>query len=165
MCVRAQAKLLQSYPTLCDPMDQAHQAPPSMGFSRQEYWSGLPRPPPGDLSDPGIEPTSLRSPALVGRFFTTRAIWEAPCAPYTLYIGYSIIDETFKNLSPPNIEGWKFRAGWSDHQAAGPLTSQHWPHPRKADAGEMRSAGLRRTVYPHVAEIRLYRKRNFETST
>ena len=37
----------------------AHQAPLSMGFSRQEYWSGLPCPPPGDLSDPGIEPSSL----------------------------------------------------------------------------------------------------------
>ena len=42
----------------------AHQAPLSMGFSRQEYWSGLPCPPPWDLPDPGIEPTSLVSPAL-----------------------------------------------------------------------------------------------------
>ena len=42
----------------------AHQAPLSIGFSRQEYWSGLPRPPPRDLPDPGIEPTSLASPAL-----------------------------------------------------------------------------------------------------
>ena len=49
----------------------AHQAPLSMGFSRQEYWSGLPCPPPGDLPDPGIEPMSLTSPALAGRFFTT----------------------------------------------------------------------------------------------
>ena len=39
-----------------------HQAPLSMGFSRQENWSGLSRPPPGDLSNPGIEPTSLTSP-------------------------------------------------------------------------------------------------------
>ena len=44
-----------------------------MGFSRQEYWSGLPKPPPGDLPDPGIEP---KSPALAGRFFTTSAPWE-----------------------------------------------------------------------------------------
>ena len=43
----------------------------SMGFSRQEYWSGLPFPSPGDLLDPGIEPTSPVSPALTGRFFTT----------------------------------------------------------------------------------------------
>ena len=49
------------------------QAPLSMGFSRQEYLSGLPGPPPGDLPNPGIEPTSLMSPALAGRFFTTRA--------------------------------------------------------------------------------------------
>ena len=42
----------------------AHQAPLSMGFSRQEYWSGLPCPPPGYLPDPGIEPVSLTSPAL-----------------------------------------------------------------------------------------------------
>ena len=52
-------------------------APLSMGFSRQEYWSGLPCPPPGDLPSPGTEPTSLLSPALVGRFFTSSATWEA----------------------------------------------------------------------------------------
>ena len=52
----------------------------SMGFSRQEYWSGLPWPPPGDLLDPGIEPVSLISPVLVGGFFTTSTTWEAPVA-------------------------------------------------------------------------------------
>ena len=56
----------------------ACQAPLSMGFSRQEYWSGFPRPPPGDLPDPGIQPTSLLSPALTVGFITTSAIWEAP---------------------------------------------------------------------------------------
>ena len=51
----------QSCPTLCNPMDYiAHQAPLSMYFSRQEYWSGLPFPSPGDLPDPGMEPSSLR---------------------------------------------------------------------------------------------------------
>ena len=55
----------------------AHQAILSMGFSKQEYWSGLPCPPPGDLPNPGIEPTSLMFPALAGRFFTTDATWEA----------------------------------------------------------------------------------------
>ena len=54
-----------------------HQDPVSMGFSRQEYWSGLPFPPPGDLPNPGIKPVSLASPILAGRFFTTRAPWEA----------------------------------------------------------------------------------------
>ena len=56
----------------------AHQAPLSMEFSRQEYWSGLPCPPPGDLPDPGIKSTSLVSPGLAGRFFTTSTPWEAP---------------------------------------------------------------------------------------
>ena len=47
------------------------QAPLSTGFSRQEYWSGLPCPPPGGLPDPGMEPKSPKSPALAGGFFTT----------------------------------------------------------------------------------------------
>ena len=47
------------------------QSPLSMGFSRQEYWSGLPFTPLGDLLDPGIEPTFPASPALAGGFFTT----------------------------------------------------------------------------------------------
>ena len=56
----------------------ARQVPLSMGFSRQEYWSGLPSPSPGDLPDPGIEPTSLMSSALAGSFhFITSANWEA----------------------------------------------------------------------------------------
>ena len=59
------------------PWTVAHQVPLSMGYPMQEYWSGMPFPPPGDLSDPGIEPSSLRSPALPGGFFTTSASWEA----------------------------------------------------------------------------------------
>ena len=54
------------------------QAPLSMRFSRQEYWSELPCLPPGDLPEPGINPESLMSPALAGEFFTTRTTWEAP---------------------------------------------------------------------------------------
>ena len=50
----------------------AHQAPLSMGFSRQEYWSGLPSPSLGDLPYPGTEPATLMSSLLAGRFFTTR---------------------------------------------------------------------------------------------
>ena len=53
------------------------QAPLSMGFFRQEYWSGLPCPPPGDLPNPGIEQAALTSSSLIGRFFTC-TIWEAP---------------------------------------------------------------------------------------
>ena len=55
-------------PTLVNPWIVACQAPPSMGFPRQENWSGLPFPSPEDLPNPGIEPTS---PALAGGFFTT----------------------------------------------------------------------------------------------
>ena len=59
------AKSLQSCPTFCDPMDcSPREAPLSIGFSRQEYWSGLPFPSPGDLPDPGIESTACEAPAL-----------------------------------------------------------------------------------------------------
>ena len=54
----------------------ARQAPLSVEFSRQEYWSGSSCPPPGDLPDPGMEPVSLISPALAGRFLTTNATGE-----------------------------------------------------------------------------------------
>ena len=59
----------------------ACQAPLSMGFPKPEHWSGLPYPPPGDLPDPGIEPASLMSPALVGRFFITGATGSLPGKP------------------------------------------------------------------------------------
>ena len=54
----------------------AHQAPVSTGFSRQEYWSRLPCPPPEDIPCPGLEPASLTPPALEDRFFTTTITWE-----------------------------------------------------------------------------------------
>ena len=82
------AKSLQSCLTLCDPMDciqLQRQAPVSMGFSRQEYWSGLPCPPPGDLLNPGIKPLSLTSPALAVRFFTTSATQEALKHTYNIH--------------------------------------------------------------------------------
>ena len=55
------------------PWTAAHQAPLSMGFFRQEHWSGLPCPPPGDLPNPGMEPVPLTPPALAGELFTTSA--------------------------------------------------------------------------------------------
>ena len=66
--VRMHAKSLQSCLCLWDPMDRSLPVPLSMGFSRQEYRSWLPCPPPGDLPDPGIKPVPLMSPAL-GRQF------------------------------------------------------------------------------------------------
>ena len=67
------AKSLQLYQTLYNPMETVvHQDPLCpWRFSRQEYWSVLPCPPPGDLSSPGIEPMSPLSLALAGRFFTS----------------------------------------------------------------------------------------------
>ena len=59
----------KSSPTLCNPIGCSPQAPLSIGFLRQECWSGLPFPTPGDLPNPGIEPTSPVSPALAGRLF------------------------------------------------------------------------------------------------
>ena len=58
-------------------MDCSPAGSSSMGFPGQEYWSGLPCPPPEDLPDSGTKPTSVVSPALAGRFFTTSATWEA----------------------------------------------------------------------------------------
>ena len=67
----------QSCLTLCDSTDYiAFKAPLSMEFSRQEYWSRLPLPSPGDLPGPGIKPKSLVSPALASGFLITCAIWE-----------------------------------------------------------------------------------------
>ena len=71
MKVKSESEVAQSCPTLATPWTAAYQAPPSMGFSRQEYWSGLPFPSPEDLPNPGTEPKSSASPALAGRFFTT----------------------------------------------------------------------------------------------
>ena len=65
--------------TLCGPMDYvAHQAPLSLGFSRQEYWSGLPFPRAEDIPSPGIEPVSPVFPALAGGLFTTEPLGKPP---------------------------------------------------------------------------------------
>ena len=67
------------------PWTVAFQVPLSMGFSRQEYWSGLPCPPPGDLPNPGIEPMSLISLALAGKFFTIEP--QGKSTIYTYHCG------------------------------------------------------------------------------
>ena len=71
-------KLCISYVKLfATPGTIAHQAPLSLGFCRQKYWSGLPCPWPGDLPHPGIKPRSLMSPVLAVGFFDSNATWEA----------------------------------------------------------------------------------------
>ena len=83
VCVPSHFSRVRHFATL---WTVARQAPLSIGFSRQEYWSGLPFLPPEDLPDPGIEPPSLESPALMGRFFTTSTTWEAPSSPICEFI-------------------------------------------------------------------------------
>ena len=75
--VKVKVKSLSRVRLFATPWTVAYQAPPSMGFSRQEYWSGLPFPSPGDLPDPGIEP---RSPALEADALTS----EPPGKPYQI---------------------------------------------------------------------------------
>ena len=81
ICVHV-CSVTQSCLSLCDSMEGNPWK--SMGFSRQEYWSGLPCPPPGDLPDPGIEPKSLTSFTLAGRLFTTKGELGSPyiCIKY-----------------------------------------------------------------------------------
>ena len=84
----------QSCPTHCNPMDYTALQPPlSVEFSKQEYWSRLPLPPPGDLPEPGIKPTSLACPALAGRSFNT----EPPGGPSCMTLG---------NLSTVSVLLW-----------------------------------------------------------
>ena len=71
-----------------------------MGFSRQEYWSGLPCPPPGDLPNPGTEPTSLMSPALAGGFFTTSSTWEAH---FMVWLGLNLKNKLSPRCDPGNV--------------------------------------------------------------
>ena len=84
LCLVAQSGL-----TLCDPIDwepARHLCP--WGFSRQEYWTGLPCAPPRDLPNPAIRPVSLMSPALRGRLFTTSTIWETQTENQESYISF-----------------------------------------------------------------------------
>ena len=76
MCV-CMCSVAQSCRTLCDPMDCNLPGSSVHGIPQEEYWSRLPCPPPRNLLDPGIEPTSLISPALAGKSFTMSPTWEA----------------------------------------------------------------------------------------
>ena len=75
MCVHT--KSFQSCPILCDPMDCSLPGSSTHGILQARILSALPCPPPGDPGNPGIEPESLMSPALAGRFFISSTTWEA----------------------------------------------------------------------------------------
>ena len=79
-CVRA--KLLQSCPSLCSPMDCSLPDFSAHGILQTRILEWLPCPPPGNLPNPGIKPPSLMSPALAGKFFTSSVTWEAQCPSY-----------------------------------------------------------------------------------
>ena len=74
MCVLSHFNHVQLFVA---PWTVAHHSPLSMEFSRQEYWSGLLCPPPGDLPNPVVKPAILTFPQLAGTFITTSATWEA----------------------------------------------------------------------------------------
>ena len=101
----------------------AHQAPLFMGFTRQEYWSGFPCPPPVDFPNLGIEPTSLMSPALAGRFFTTSTFWETP------YLGMNDGICVFPEVVSPSAS-WActFSRTESWGQPGGCRRRGHWAH-------------------------------------
>ena len=89
------AKSLQSCPVLCDPI-VAHQATLSIGFSRQEYWSGMPCPPPGDHPHPWMKPMSLMSFEMTGRFFTTSTTWEAQAEHQLVQFSRSVVSASLQ---------------------------------------------------------------------
>ena len=100
---------------------------------QQEHWSGLPCSPPGDLPDPGIEPSSLMSPGLAGRFFTTWATWEAQ---FLSYPGSTWIF-TFSNSILEVF--WELKFPWEDR-----MSVKHW-------AGKI--SGCHRNVYSWVLSL------------
>ena len=100
VCVCVCVCVLSHVQLFAAPCTVAHQAPLSMEFSRQEYWSRLPFPTPGDLPDPGIKPLSPAFPALAGRFFTTSATWEVPHSSlcftrFSVQLSSSVVSDSF----------------------------------------------------------------------
>ena len=102
------AMYVQSCPTLYDPIDGSPPESSSMGFSRQEYWSGLPFPAPGDFSNPGIRPSSPTSPSVAGGFFTTEPSGKpksAKCIQIWPRLGSpSPVPQSHPSRMPPSAE-------------------------------------------------------------
>ena len=124
------------------PWTVAYQAPQSMGFSRQEYWSGLPCPPPSDTPDPGVKPESLAFPALAGGCFITSATWGALIRlKWNLnQAKYGILSFSRAGKPQPPVRGWAtwvsphstpiLDTGWSRlHPPSSPLPHSLLPLP------------------------------------
>ena len=94
--------VIQLCPTVRDLMDCSPAGSSVHGILQEEYWSGLPFPPPGDLPDPGIEPKSLMFPALAGGFFTTSATLEAPKIIAALFT----IAKVWEQPKCPSTDEW-----------------------------------------------------------
>ena len=88
-----------------------------MAFSRQEYWSGLPFPPPGDLPKLGIEPKSLVSPELAGRFFTNGATWEAHIIQVGILLHWGLCGPEPGNTIP---QGQRVQAAFDKNSQTSP---------------------------------------------
>ena len=148
------------------PWTVARQAPLSMGFSRQEYWSGWPCPPPGDLPTPGIEPMAVTSPALANGLFTTSAIRD--CTFLTLLAHHDFFMPLLKSVSFLSLrKEWSFTIFsilWNEtlllpsfwRRCARPLPSSmfpwdsaHSPSPRVAGAGGSHPASGGPQPYSH----------------
>ena len=99
------AQLLFSHSVMSNsfvtPWTAAHQSPLYVEFSKQEYWSGLPFPPPGDFPNPGIEPVSPASPALAGRLFII--IWDALKSTYSVKTNKKLASRNKSNFQLKNI--------------------------------------------------------------
>ena len=100
-CVLSRFSHVQLFVTL---RTVALQAPLSMGFSRQEYWSGFPCPPPGDLPNPGIEPVSLAAPALQADSLPL-SIREAPCMAWSQPVSSALLKGSFWSPSGLLVSG------------------------------------------------------------
>ena len=121
----------------------------SMGFPRQEYWSGLPFPPPGDLPSPGIDPASLASPvipALAGRFFTTvPPLFRS----YLMLPRASLLAQLVKNV-PGMWETQVQFLGWKDpleKEVATQSSIFAWKIPCIEKSGRLQSIGLHRVEH------------------
>ena len=134
-CVLSRCSRVRLFATL---WTVARQAALSVGFSRQEYWSGLPCPPPGDHPHPGIKPASLMPPALAGGVFTTSTIWEAPHSPHDTVLKYHVLGVPSHGgvkTSPDSPVTWrctgisdKGRAALIGHTSESPEQKAMAPH-------------------------------------
>ena len=117
------------------PCTVAQQTPLSTGFSRQEYWSGLPRPPPGAPPSPGVEPASLMSPSFTGGFVTPSATWRASLVAQSAKIACNagLIPESGRFLEEGNGEPFQScclgnpidRVAWQAIQSTGTQRVRH----------------------------------------